>query len=229
MALPRAEAAAAAGVRSGIVDCDFHNELDSERDLYPYLPARWREHIDAYGLRAYNGEYYPRFMDHRASAWPPSGRRAGSEVDFARADFLDRYDIAYAICNPLVYVGRHLNLDLDAALATAANEWQVAEWLDRDPRLRASIIIPFEDPPRAVEEVRRRASDRRFVQVQFTGRPHEPMGRRKYWPIYEACASFDLPVMSHAFGAGGNPITGCGFPRTISRTTSGRRRRCRRT
>ncbi len=36
-------------------------------------------------------------------------------------------------------------------------------------------------------EIERRAADRRFVQVQFTGRPREPMGRRKYWPIYEAC------------------------------------------
>jgi len=44
------------------------------------------------------------------------------------------------------------------------------------------------------------------------GRPHEPMGRRKYWPIYEACASLGLHVMSHAFGGNGNPITGTGWP-----------------
>src|SRR5438067_4126155 len=64
----------------------------------------------------------------------------------------------------------------------------------------------------AVAEIKRRAGDRRFVQVQFTGRPREPMGRRKYWPIYEACVEHDLVVMSHAFGSGGQPITGCGWP-----------------
>jgi uncharacterized protein len=47
--------------------------------------------------------------------------------------------------------------------------------------------------------------------VQFGGRPKEPMGRKRYWPIYEACAEFDLPVMSHAFGSSGNPITGTGW------------------
>src|SRR5258708_12295178 len=37
------------------------------------------------------------------------------------------------------------------------------------------------------------------------------MGRRKYWPIYEACAAAGLHVMSHAFGSFGNPITGSGW------------------
>jgi uncharacterized protein len=97
-------------------------------------------------------------------------------------------------------------------LATAVNDWQVAEWLDKEPRLRASMIIPFEDPPRAVAEIDRRAGDGRFVQVQFTGRPHEPMGRRKDWPIYEACSGYGLHVASHAFGSAGNPITGAGHP-----------------
>jgi predicted TIM-barrel fold metal-dependent hydrolase len=48
--------------------------------------------------------------------------------------------------------------------------------------------------------------------VLFMGRPHEPMGRRKYWPIYEACARNGLHVMSHAFGSNGNPLTGTGWP-----------------
>src|SRR5204862_3232133 len=42
-------------------------------------------------------------------------------------------------------------------------------------------------------------------------RPQEPMGRRKYWPIYEACAAAGLHVMSPAFGSFGNPITGTGW------------------
>ena len=36
------------------------------------------------------------------------------------------------------------------------------------------------------------------------------MGRRKYWPIYEACEQAGLPVASHAFLAYGQPITGAG-------------------
>jgi predicted TIM-barrel fold metal-dependent hydrolase len=198
--------------RQALIDCDFHNELDSIKDLYPYLSQRWREHIDAYGTPGVAGGYYPRFMDHREDARPPSGRRSGSEVAFSRQDYLDPYNVAHAMLIPLTPAGRQLNLDLDEALATAVNDWQVAEWLDPEPRLRASMVVSFENPPAAVAEIERRANDRRFVQVQFTGRPHEPMGRRKYWPIYEACAKHGLHVMSHAFGSYGNPIIGTGWP-----------------
>jgi predicted TIM-barrel fold metal-dependent hydrolase len=199
-------------IREALVDCDFHNEIDSIKDLYPYLSQRWREHIDNFGTRGPSGGYYPRFMDHREDARPPSGRRSGSELAFSRQDYLDPYNVAYATLIPLTPAGRQLNHDLDAALATAVNDWQVAEWLDGDARLRASMTIPFEDPAAAVAEIERRASDKRFVQVQFSGRPQEPMGRRKYWPIYEACGKHGLAVMSHAFGSYGNPLTGAGWP-----------------
>jgi predicted TIM-barrel fold metal-dependent hydrolase len=197
--------------RRALIDCDFHDELDSIKDLYPYLSQRWREHLDSYGTRGPGGAYYPRFMDHREDARPPSGRRSGSDVAHSRKDFLDPYNVAHAILIPLTPAGRQSNPELDTALATAVNDWQVAEWLDPEPSLRASMIVPFEYPDAAVTEIERRAHDKRFVQVQFSGRPHEPMGRRKYWPIYEACARNGLHIMSHAFGSNGNPITGSGW------------------
>lgn len=198
--------------RRALIDCDFHNEIDSIKDLYPYLSQRWRDHIEAYGTHGPTGAYYPRFMDHREDARPPSGRRSGSEVAHSRKDYLDPYNVAHAVTIPLTPAGRQLNPDLDAALATAVNDWQVAEWLEPEPRLRSSLVVPIEYPDLAVKEIERRGNDKRFVQVQFSGRPHEPMGRRKYWPIYEACSKYGLHVMSHAFGSFGNPIIGTGWP-----------------
>ena len=46
--------------------------------------------------------------------------------------------------------------DLSAALCRAINNWLVAEWLDRDPRLRASIVVPVHSPDLAAEEIERR-------------------------------------------------------------------------
>src|ERR671938_1544006 len=209
MTQPRPEVRAR--TRPALIDGDFHNELDSIKDLYPYLARRWQEHLESYGTRGPQGGYYPRFMDHREDARPPSGRVSGSEVGWSARDYLDPYNVAHAICIPLTPAGRQSNLDLDAALATAVNDWQIADWLDPEPRLRASLVVSFENPPAAVAEIERVAHDKRFVQVQFTGRPQEPMGRRKYWPIYAACADYGLHVMSHAFGSYGNPITGTGW------------------
>ena len=203
-------ATTAVEARPAFIDCDLHNELNSIKDLYPYLAERWRHHLDTFGLRNPNSGYYPRYMDNREEARPPSGRKAGSEVSFMREHFLDPYNVAYGILNPLTGAPVALNLELGAALATAANDWQVAEWLDPEPRLRASIVVATEDPVAAAAEIRHRSGDRRFVQVLFMGRFQEPMGRRKYWPIYEACAEAGLHVATHAFGAYGQPITGAG-------------------
>jgi uncharacterized protein len=202
-----------ARTRPALIDCDLHNELHGDvAAILPYLPARWREHVETFGGRSPAGGYYPRFMDHREDARPPSGRRAGSDVSYTRVHYMDPCNVAYGILIPLSGAAGQQNLELGAAMATAVNDWQVAEWLDPEPRLRASLTIPFEWPEAAVEEIRRRASDKRFVQVQFSGRPHEPMGRRKYWPIYAACEEHGLAVMSHAFGSYGQPITGAGWP-----------------
>ena len=42
-------------------------------------------------------------------------------------------------------------------------------------------------------------------------RTAEPLGRRKYWKIYEAAAEHGLPVGVHFGGWGRGPITGAGF------------------
>jgi predicted TIM-barrel fold metal-dependent hydrolase len=198
--------------RPAFIDCDFHPQWDSPKDLYPYLSHRWIEHIETFGTPGRAGATYPRFMDDKVGAWPPSGRRAGSDPVFVRDTFLEPERVAYAIMGPLGGGGAFSNLELGAAWARAVNDWQIAEWLDFDPRFRASVQVAFEDPPAAVAEIRRVANDKRFVQVQFSGRPQEPLGRRKYWPIYAACEEYGLAVMSHAFGSYGQPITGTGWP-----------------
>jgi predicted TIM-barrel fold metal-dependent hydrolase len=199
-------------VRPAIIDTDVHNELEPFEDLHPYLDDHWLRHLSAYGLHGYSGAAYPRFVNRRADAKPPSGRPEGSDCAFTSVQLLDEWNVAYAILNPLTPAAGQLDPELSAALCTAVNDWQVHEWLDREPRMRASIICPYEHADLAVAEIERRAGDARFVQVQFGGRPAEPMGRRKYWPIYEAAEHHGLKVMSHAFGAGGHPITGAGWP-----------------
>jgi hypothetical protein len=50
-----APAAREVATTPAIIDCDIHNELDSERDLLPYLSARWRAHLLTYGTRRPSG------------------------------------------------------------------------------------------------------------------------------------------------------------------------------
>ena len=43
-------------------------------------------------------------------------------------------------------------------------------------------------------------------------RTAEPAGQKRYWPIYRAASEAGLPVGIHAFGFGGYPVSGAGWP-----------------
>jgi len=78
------------------------------------------------------------------------------------------------------------------------NDWVVEHWLNQDPRLRASIVIPPQAPLLAVEEIERLAGDKRFVQVLMPAACEMMLGRSYYWPIYEVAAKYNLPIGLHA-------------------------------
>ena len=54
-----------------------------------------------------------------------------------------------------------------------------------------------------MKEIERAPAIPNFAQVLLLTRTAEPLGQRRYWPIYEAAVAADLPVGIHAFGYGG--------------------------
>jgi predicted TIM-barrel fold metal-dependent hydrolase len=207
-----------AASRTAIADCDIHPAVRSPSDLNPYLPARWQDHMASFGigrrLGMQKGPAYPKSQPDasRRDALPPEGGRQGSSLSFMQAQHLDPNNVVLGILNPLNAGQGVSNPDLSAALCHAVNQWQVAEWTGKDSRLKASIVVPYEYADAAVAEIRAWAGHKDFVQVLFLSRTAEPMGNRRYWPIYQAAAEAELPVAVHAFGYGGAPITSTGWP-----------------
>ena len=197
-----------------VIDSDIHNDVPKDETLYRYLPDRWRRYHEMIGLRGFYGTSYPRASRNAAryDAWPPSGHPPGSDLAFLQSQLLDTWDIEYGVLNCLRAAGRQQNLQYGAALARAINEWQVEEWLEPEPRLRASMVVPYEDGDLAAAEIDRTSEHPGFVQVLVTARTSEPLGRRKYWRLYEAAVRNNLPVGIHFGGTGGRPITGAGWP-----------------
>lgn len=197
-----------------VIDCDIHNAMPNDQTLYKYLSPRWRRHHETVGLRGHAGSYYPRAMKNAArhDAWPPSKLPPGGDLDFLRQQLLDEWDLEYGVLNCLYGVGGELNLEFGRALAQAINDWQIAEWLNPEPRLRGSIVVPYEDGDMSAAEIERVASHPGYVQVILVVRTSAPLGHRKYWKMYEAAARHDLPIGIHFGGAGGGPITGAGWP-----------------
>lgn len=204
-------------VEREIIDTDVHNAVAPGPGFARYLPGRWARYYEQFGVRTHGSRLYfvtlPRARASRADAWPASGRPPGADLDFMREQLLDRYPVSTVVLNPIDMLRFAEEFDeYAAALTRGLNEWTRAEWLDPEPRFVSSICVAFEHTKAAVDEVHRVADDPRFVQVLLNARTRDPLGHRRYWPLYEAAVQHDLPVAVHVGGAGGNAITGTGWP-----------------
>ena len=218
----------AAGSR--IIDCDVHPSLHSRADLNPFLSKRWQEHMKTYGdhLRTpYIGTTpYPRSspLIARRDAWPPTGGPPGSDLAFMRKQHLDPLDIEFGILQVLdLFIFSQQNLDFGAAIARAINEWQLAHWSSRDPRLKASILVGQDDTEAAIAEIERCAkigqyrADQCLAARQRAARPPSLLAdlrpRAGTWTCRSAFMSAAMAATRRP-AAAGRPIT----PKSTSRT-----------
>ena len=207
-----------AGQKLSVIDCDIHPQFATRDEIQSFLPRRWQEYVATWG-----GFYrqaladtlsHPRMAPDvaRNDAYPPKGP-PGSDLAFMQAQHLDANNVEYGMLMPLNRgPGNQRNLDFGAALAHAVNEWQIARWCDRDERLKACIVVTQEDPESAIEEIRLRAKDPVFLQIMLPPRTLEPLGRKRYWPIYRAAVDHGLPIVLHVSGINGYPSTASGYP-----------------
>jgi predicted TIM-barrel fold metal-dependent hydrolase len=132
-----------------------------------------------------------------------------SVVDVFCAELFERQHFDAAILNLTggYAAGVHPNADYGAAVARASNDYIAEHWLGRNDRFTSAIMVAPQDPLQAAAEIRRTASDRRFVCVSMTAATSEAMGHRRYWPIYEAASELDLPVTIHPGHEGGVGIS----------------------
>src|SRR6202040_2707747 len=96
---------------------------------------------------------------------PADGKPAGSSLSLLQDQVLDSNGADYAVLNCLYAIDSLHNPDAAVALASAVNDWQIAQWLDQEPRLRASIVVPSQIPHLAAREIERVGDHPGFVQV----------------------------------------------------------------
>ncbi len=198
---------------NGWVDCDVHPSVLGIKSLLPYLDAHWREMVQTRGLDELNSISYPANAPITARPdWRPKEGKPAASVERMRTECLDPFGTSIAICNPLYGVQLLFSDDMAAAMARAVNDWLAREWLDVEPRLRGSIVVPPQNIEMAVKEIERCAVDPRFVQVLLLASGDQPLGKRAYWPIYEAAERHGLAIGIHAGSSYHNPPTAVGWP-----------------
>jgi predicted TIM-barrel fold metal-dependent hydrolase len=197
-----------------VIDCDLHPAAPNILELEPYLPDYWREYTAQTAFKGPIDSAYPptRAISSRPDYVPAGGWGPGSDLDMLRAQALDAWGTRLGILNCAYAVESVRNPYGTAALASAANDWLIASWLDKEPRLRASLIVPIQQPDLAVKEIDRLGGHPGFVQVLLPARSEALYGNRRYHPVYEAALRHDLAIGIHFGGFPGNPPTPAGWP-----------------
>jgi predicted TIM-barrel fold metal-dependent hydrolase len=201
----------------GLIDTDVHVSIPDARVLLPYMEPYWREHVERRGLERENFEIsaFPSNAPINARPdWKADAGTPGSRLDVLQSRLLDPLGHKYAILNVIHGAQVLFSEDLSLGFCRAINNWLAAEWLDRDPRLRASIVVPPHSPELAAEEVERLAGDKRFVQILTLAMGEIPLGRRQHWPLYRLAEKLDLPIGIHAGSSFRHPPSAGGWGST---------------
>ena len=211
--MPEALAEPQSGADSlkGGIDCDVHPRAPYTQDLLPHLDAHWADIVRNRGVVMRElTSYPPNAPLVRRPDWAQKGESGGT-LEQVRAQVLDQWELAAAILTPLFGGAMMHDAFLGGALCAAHNDWIAREWLDAEPRLRASIVLHLGRPEDAAAEIDRVASDNRFVQVIAPLQTEIPLGRPVFKPIFEAAVRHHLPIAIHAGSMFRNPPSQAGF------------------
>lgn len=191
-----------------IIDCDIHVYPNPECPLEPFIPERFRQAIAQNQNSSPGHGYANPFGVNRRDL------EAATPADVVRLH-LDPLGITYGVLQPQpgYAVGLIHSIDVANALAQAVNDWQIATYLEADPRFLGSVCINLADPRAAAAEIRRVGAHPQMVQTITCGETLHLLGHRSYDPIYEACCEMGLVFAVHPGAEGSlNSSTPVGRP-----------------
>jgi uncharacterized protein len=204
----------------------MHPMANGIEDFLPYVREKaWRERFQTKEFtltaRATERWYHPGGSTLRDDTRPPDGGVPGSNPEFARSDYLDPYEVEWALMLPLQgsAVGAWTDPIAADVFTTASNNYFLEQWASNDARYKLAMTVSPLDPELAAQEIHRLGGDARVVGV-FLPLINVLMGNRYYYPIFKAAVAHGLPVIIHPTGSEGcylgTPAVAGGVPRTFA-------------
>lgn len=176
-----------------VIDADGHI-TESTEQLRPYFEGRHGERGHWAGRRS----YYPE------DGWDRSlGGQLGSKANDAKTwlGILDEGGMEAAILYPTagLGIGWVREPDFAVALCRAYNNFLHQEFITVSPRLRGVALLPFQDVPEAVKELRRAVTELGMVGAFAPAVGLRlPLGHPQFHPIYAEAERLGAMVACHA-------------------------------
>ncbi len=188
-----------------VVDADGH-VTDQDTKVKVYMEAPYRERRVA----IYPSDNWDRSLGGTLGARAPDAK--------SWLDVLDRAEISTTVLFPTSGLGFGWirEPDFAVALARAYNSFVSEEFLKASPRLKGVALVPFQDVPEGVKELRRAVKELGMVGVMLPAIGlRKPLGHQDYWPIYEEAEKLDVMVGVHATVRGAHYFGGDLFDQFI--------------
>jgi len=184
---------------SKILDGDGH-VMERDSELFEYLEPPYAGNETLLGF-----PFFPTLDGYQRGAIVA---RLGIHKGYPSAkewlDFLDGTGIETTVLYPTAGLGFGIIQDPTwaVALARAYNNWLTDRFYRTSPRLRGVALIPIQDVPEAVKELRRAVTELGMVGAVLPANNCElgvrqPLGHSDFWPVYEEAERLDVPLAVH--------------------------------
>jgi predicted TIM-barrel fold metal-dependent hydrolase len=199
-----------------LIDTDVHETPPGfpAEALVPYVDPHWQRFLKREG-GLWMGEPEPATYAAPVASgredWRDDGKPAGKTVESLRHHLLDGEGVTHAILNGPNFHPASMPSDPEfaAALASAYNDLQIEQFLERDERLFGAVQVGA-DATLAAREIDRVGGHPQVVQVGLPLIAERQWGDPMYRPIFEAAVRNKLVVTFHH---GPETRTVLGFPR----------------
>jgi hypothetical protein len=182
------------GLGEPTIDCDIHVTPTSRAVLEEFMEPKWRSLIAEWAWAGPPGlatVHPPGAPSSLRPEWR-GDQQPGTRLELVREHVLDAWDVTHGILNCYYALDSFRHPDLGIVMARAINDWLISEWLERDERLRASMVVPAFITADAIAEIDRVGHHPGIVQVLMPVRASAPYGNRNWHPLLEAVVRNDL-------------------------------------
>ena len=167
-----------------VIDADGHiTEEDSQ--LKKYMEAKYRDRAATLTPR---------------DSWDRSlSGKLGTRAKDAKSwlDAMDKGRVSTAVLYPTngLSVGWIREPDVAVQYSRAWNDFCSEEFQKVSPRLKCVALVPFQDVPEAVKELRRAVNELKLVGLMLPAVGLRlPLGHESFWPIYAEAEKLDCMV-----------------------------------
>jgi predicted TIM-barrel fold metal-dependent hydrolase len=207
-----------------VIDTDLHL-TEQQDEILPYLEEPFDKILnvnDQASRGQVDGGYLSQLYPSAGHLTPTDTGRSETDDIRTAEDVEQAFDLLN-VNDAILTPGLNLRLglvhhdELAGGFMTAYNSWLLDTILDEG--FHGSMVVAPQKPEQAAEEIDRRADENAIKGVMIPGGGvTPPLGRKQYFPIYEAAEDAGLPVQIHnaATGIVGNyPIQWRGTKRYI--------------